>query len=74
MKGLAIGAYKLDFLANLVASDLFEKCKNKFKELLWRGIYRDKVLLLSEVNKLISEINKKWRYEFQSGVNTIASN
>ena len=58
MKGLAIGAYKLAFLANMVASDLFEKCKNKFREVLWRGIYRYNVLLVSEVKKLLSEIDK----------------
>ena len=43
-KGLAIGGYKSAFLQNLVASYLFEKCNNQFREVLWKGIYRDYVL------------------------------
>ena len=45
-KVLAIGGYESDFLADLVASYLFEKFNNQFKEVLWKGIYRDNVLLV----------------------------
>ena len=40
-KGIAIGGYESYFFADLVASYLFEKCNNQFKEVLWKGIYRD---------------------------------
>ena len=33
-KGLAIGGYESAFLADLVASYLFDKCRNQFKEAL----------------------------------------
>ena len=45
-KGLAIGGYESAFLADLVTSYLFEKCSNQFKEVLWKGIYRDGGLLV----------------------------
>ena len=73
MKGLAIGAYKLAFLANLLASDLFWKFKNKFKEVLWRGIYRDDGLWVFMSKKSLSEV-KRWRDEFQRRVSKIAGN
>ena len=40
-KGLAIGDYESAFLEDLVAFYLLEVTNNKFKEVLWRGIYRD---------------------------------
>ena len=46
-KVLAIGGYKTTFLADLVASYLFENFNNKFKEVLWKGMYRDDGLLVS---------------------------
>ena len=39
-QGLAIGGYKSDFLADLVASYLFEKSKLKFRQTIYHGIYR----------------------------------
>ena len=50
-KGLAIGGYASAFLADLVASYLFEKCNNQFKEVLWKGIYRDDGLLVFKGKK-----------------------
>ena len=46
IKGLEIRGYESALLANLVASYLFEVTNNQFKEVLWRGIYRDDVLLV----------------------------
>ena len=45
-KGLAIGGYKSASLDDLVSSHLFEKYNKQFKELLWKGIYRDNWLLV----------------------------
>ena len=59
-KGLAIGGYESAFLADLVASYLFEVTNNKFKEVLWRGIYRDDGLLMLKGRISISEI-RIWR-------------
>ena len=50
-KGLAIGGYESAFLADFVASYLLEGTKNKFKEVLWRGIYRDDGLLVFKSKK-----------------------
>ena len=72
-KGLAIGGYESTFLADLVASYLFEKFSNKIKEVLWKGIYRDDGLLVFKGKKSLSDI-KRWREDFQSRVNKIAGN
>ena len=40
-QGLVIGGYELAFLANLVASYLFEKDKAHFYLTIYHGIYRD---------------------------------
>ena len=56
-KGLAIGGYKLSFIANLVAYYLFEKCNNQFKEALWKGIYRYYSLLVFKGKKSLSKNN-----------------
>ena len=45
-KGLVIGGYELAFLADFLDSYLFEVTNNKFKEFLWRRIYRDDGLLV----------------------------
>ena len=57
-KGLLIGGYESAFLVDLVASYLFEKCINKFKEFLWKGIYRDGGLLVFKGKKSLSEIKR----------------
>ena len=72
-KGLAICRYESEFLADLVASELFEKCNNQFKKFLWKGIYKDNRLLVFKDKKLLQEI-KRWRYDFQSRLNKIADN
>ena len=55
-KVLAIGGYESAFLADLVASYLLEVTNNKFKEVLWRGIYRDDGWLVVKGRRPISEI------------------
>ena len=45
-EGLVIRGYEPAFLADLVASYLLEVTYNKFKEVLWRGIYRFGFLIL----------------------------
>ena len=40
----------------LVAYCLFGKFNNKFKEVLWKGIYMDDELLVFKVNKLLLEV------------------
>ena len=72
-KGLAIGGYKQAFLSDLVASYLFEKCNNKFKEVLWKVIYKDDVLLVFKGKKSLSEIKRQIK-DFQSNVKQIAGN
>ena len=44
------------FLVGLVASYLFEKWNNQFKEVIKKEIYRDDGFLLFEGNKSLSEI------------------
>ena len=57
-KGLAIGGYESDFLADLFSSYLFEKCNNQSREVLWKGIYRDDVLLVLKGKKSLLEIKR----------------
>ena len=59
-KGLAKGGYELAFLADLVASYMFKKCNNQFKEVLWKGVYGEDGLLVFKGKKSLSEI-KIWR-------------
>ena len=40
-KGLSIGGHESALLADLVDFYLFEVTNIQFKEVLWRGIYRD---------------------------------
>ena len=53
---LAVGGYKSEFLANLIDSYPFEKCNSRFKEFLWKEMYRDDGLLVFPVMKFLSEI------------------
>ena len=71
--GLAIGGYESAFLADLVASYLSEVNNNQFKEVLWRGIYRDGGLLVFKGKKSLSEI-QVWRDKFQEKFDEIAGN
>ena len=51
-QGLAIGGYELSFLADLVASYLFEKIKNDFHQKIYHGIYRDDGMeILKEIRR-----------------------
>ena len=43
---LAIGGYKSEFLADLVASHLFEKVKTHFHQTIYHRIYRDDGLVV----------------------------
>ena len=55
-KGLTIVGYESDFLADLVASYLFDHCNNHFKEVLWKGIYVHDGLLVFKGKKSLLEI------------------
>ena len=45
-QGLAIGGYKSAFLADLVASYLFDKASPIFRPAIYHGIYRDDGLVV----------------------------
>ena len=61
------------FLAELVASYLFEKAKANFRPPIYHGIYIDSGLVVFEGNKKASEI-RDWLEEFQKTVNKAAGN
>ena len=50
-QGLAIGGYDSAFLADLVASYLFEKASPIFRPTIYHGIYLDDGLVVFKVNK-----------------------
>ena len=50
-QGLAIGGYKSVFLADLVASYLFEKAKSRFHLTTYQGIYRYNILVVFKGRK-----------------------
>ena len=50
-QGLAIGGYKSAFLADLVASYLFEKSSPIFRPTINHGIYRDDGLVVFKGKK-----------------------
>ena len=54
-QGLAIGGYESDFLADLVASYLFEKASPIFRPTIYHGIYRDDGLVVFKGKKKASE-------------------
>ena len=72
-QGLAIGGYESAFLADLVASYLFEKAKLNFRPTIYHRIYQDDVLVVFKGKKKASEI-KYWLENFQQPVNTAAGN
>ena len=67
-QGWSIGGYKSAFLANLVASYLFEKATPIFRPKIYNGIYRDNGLVFFKGMKKASEI-KDWPEKFQQTVN-----
>ena len=72
-QGLAIGGYESTFLAELVASYLFEKSKAHFHPTIYHRIYRDDGLVLLKSRKSVKEI-KDWLDEFQQTVDKAAGN
>ena len=72
-QGLAIGGYESAFLADLVASYLFEKFKLNFRLTIYHIIYIYDGLVVFKGKKKASEI-KYWIEEFQKTVNTAAGN
>ena len=58
---------------DLVASSLFEEYNNQFKEVIWKGIYREDGLLVFEGKKSLSEIKRR-RDDFQSAANKLSGN
>ena len=66
-KGLAIGGYESALLADLVDYYLLEVTNNQFKQVTWRGIYRDDGFLVFKGRISISEI-RIWRDKFQEKV------
>ena len=72
-QGLVIGRYESAFLANLVASYLFEKAKLHFHPTIYHGIYRDDGLVVFKGKKSVKEI-KNWLDEFQKTVDKAAGN
>ena len=72
-QGLAIGKYESEFLADLVASYLFEKASPIFRPTIYHGIYLDDGLMVFKGKKETSEI-KDWLEKFQQTVNLAAGN
>ena len=60
-----------DFLVYLVSLYLFKVTNNIFKEVMWRGVYRNCGLLVFKVRISMSDI-RVWRYTFQEKVDEIA--
>ena len=61
------------FLADLVASYLFEKAKAHFHLTIYHGISRDDGLVVFKGRKIVKEI-KYWLDEFQQTVDKSAGN
>ena len=55
-KGLAIGGYESAFLADLVASYLFENAKANFRPTIYQVIYRDDGLVVFKGKKKANKI------------------
>ena len=72
-QGLAIGGYESEFLADLVASYLFEKSKANFHPITYHGIYIYDGLVVFKGKNIAREI-KYWLEEFQKTVNKAAGN
>ena len=68
-----IGGYESAFLADLVASYLFEKASPIFWLTIYHAIYRDDVQVVFKGNKETSEI-KYWLEKFQQTVSLAAGN
>eukprot|EP00957_Ditylum_brightwellii_P079093 6015619-Ditylum_brightwellii.AAC.1 len=62
---LAIGAYKSAFLADIVASYVFEETEECFVKCIYRGIYRDGGLVVFAGRQNKREI-QVWLQRYQS--------
>ena len=60
-QGLAIGRYESAFLADLVASYLFEKASPIFRPTIFHGIYRYDGLVVFKGKKKTSKIKNGWK-------------
>ena len=67
---LAIGAYKLAFLANIMASYVFEETEGCFVKCIFRGIYRDDGLVIFTGKWTRMQI-ACWLSQYQTLVNRI---
>ena len=72
-QGLAIDGYESAFLADLVASYLFEKSKTLLNPKIYHGIYQHDGLVVSKGKKSVKQI-KDWLEEFHQTVNIAAGN
>ena len=72
-KNLAIGGYETVFLADLVASYLFELSRDKFYLSKYYSIYCDDGIVVFNGKWTVCH-TKKWLLDFQSHINTIAGN
>ena len=68
-----IGGYESAFLADLVASYLFDKSSPIFRPTIYHGIYQYDGLVVFKGKKETSEI-KDWLEKFQQTVNLAAGN
>ena len=69
-RSLTIGGYKSGWLADLIASFIFEKAQQQFEDTHFFGIYRDDGLAAFKGRKETSELTE-WLQNFQSQVNII---
>eukprot|EP00957_Ditylum_brightwellii_P099100 7547684-Ditylum_brightwellii.AAC.1 len=67
---LAVGAYELAFLADIVASYMFEETDECFRQCIFRGIYRGDGLVVFVGKRNKSEI-QEWLQKYQSLVNEL---
>ena len=72
-QGLAIGGYESAFLANLVASYLFEKAKSNFHPTTYYVRYSDDVLVVFTGKKFARNV-QDWLEDFQKTLNKAAGN
>ena len=72
-KGSAIGGYNSAFLADLVASYLFDLCSNNFYLAKYYGIYRNDRIVVFDSIWMTRHI-ADWLKEFQCHIKTIAGN
>ena len=70
---LAIGGYELAFLADLVASHIFDKSRTLLNPTTHHVFYQDDGLVVLKGNKIVQEI-KYWLEKFQKAMDKAAVN